>query len=146
MSGDVEGYNAGHYNHFVGTREAMLETQLEKERIQRAILEEEALARRRELEAEVRREMWEERELEWRRRGGDPITTCYVERGLFDKRVTLPVGERMCGFPRLEEGKNLRERMYDYPRLEEGTIVRGRINDYRPLEKGRVRGYVKFLN
>lgn len=28
---------------------------------------------------------------------------CYVERGLFDKRVTLPVGERMCGFPRLEE-------------------------------------------
>lgn len=46
----------------------MMERQLEKEMIRREILAEEA-ARRRGLEAEVRRELKEEREMELRRRG-----------------------------------------------------------------------------
>ncbi|XP_074365869.1 uncharacterized protein LOC141706888 isoform X2 [Apium graveolens] len=119
--GDVESYNGGGYYHFLGNRDVRMDIQLEKEKIRGKILAEEAEMRR-ELEAEVRREIREEREL--RRRGGDHWEVsqrdCYVERRSFEKRVALPVNERMYDFPRLEEGTSVRRRMYDLPCLEEG--------------------------
>lgn len=137
FSGDLGSYNGGRYHHFLGNRDVMMDMQLEKEMIRREILSEEA-ARRRELEAEVRREIREERELELRRRGSGhweaPRKNCYVERRLVEKR-------EMNEFPCLEEGTSARERMYDFPRLEEGRS-RGYEKEEQPFERA-TRSYEK---
>lgn len=144
FSGDVDSYNGGPYDHFLGNRDVMMERQLEKEMVRREILAEKAEMRR-ELEAEVRRELREERDFELRRRGGDHWEAfrrnCYVERRSFEKRVALPVQERMYDFPRLEEGMSVRERMYDFPRLEEGSS-RGYEKEELPFRRA-MRSYEK---
>ncbi|KAL1817724.1 uncharacterized protein LOC108220578 [Daucus carota subsp. sativus] len=138
---DMEGYNGGRYDRFVMRRDDMMEREMEKERIRREILEEEA-ARRRELEAEVRRDLRIEREREereFRRRGGDQWERialperCYVERRLFEKRVALPVRERMYNFSPFE-GKEIRVYEEDSPCQPIRSRVKASLDDVKVEE------------
>ncbi|KAK1395860.1 Zinc finger, U1-type [Heracleum sosnowskyi] len=121
---DFESYNGGH---FLGNRDVMMERQLEKEMIRRDILAEKA-AMRRELEAEVWRELREEREMELRQGGGGDYLGA-SQRFFYD-------------FPRLEEGT----RSYDKEELPFQRAPQTIISEVKPpldVEKKQVISLVR---